>query len=388
MKNSINRLRLIALTVTSCVLSGFLHAQIVVSPVEGSRQTDAPGFYYALPRHVIKVDLVVKKTQRMKGPYSDFTSRTLGVDDFIQQDETVYQIVDAVISTTTESDPDAWFFVEFDEKGSKDARSLVFELQQNGVILAVDDLPAERAVSSERIEKTLVSAGSEQHFQYYAERNIYQRIDTIVRKITIDTMVIRRNVLQSAWVDRSPEQKARAAADFIQQIRENRFNLLIGFQEVNYGTGLAYMDQQLQKLEQEYLSLFLGAETHTLFEHSLYFYPAKDSKGIQNIGKFSELSGFTNENMKGDPVQLVVEPLNQSLKVKEETKNNGKSRLTNGVYYRIPEAAELTVMYKGQVITTSRAVIGQMGATAVLPVNKTRAIFDPKTGMATTIKRE
>lgn len=363
-------------------------AQIVVSPASSARGDDTQGFYYALPRHAIKVDLIVEKTQKIKGPYSDYASRILGVESFVKQDETVFNILDAVITTVLEPDPTAWFFVEFDERGSKDARSLVFDLHKNGLILAVDDSPLVRTTAQERIEKTLVNAGAEQYFNYYAERNIYQRIDTIVRRITIDTTVIRRNVLQSSWVDRNPEQKARAAADFIQKIRDERFNLLIGFQEVNYGQSIAYMDQQLRLLEQEYLSLFLGAETKTLVDQTIYYYPSDETKGIQNIARFSETAGLVTENVKGESIQLVVDPIGITGNLREANKNNGRSRISNGVYYRVPDAADLSLMYKGKLITTTRATLSQMGFIGVLPVNKTRMQFDPQSGMVTTIKRE
>lgn len=378
----------ILLLLVGLVVVDIAQAQIFVSQAKANKLEDSPGFYYALPRHMIQVDLIVQKTQRIKGPYSEYAARILGVDQYITQDETVYSIVDAVITTETEPDPDSWFFVEFDERGSKDARSLVFELHKNGTILAVEDSPMERDIRQERIEKTLVNAEADQHFHYYAERSIYQRIDTIVRKITIDTTVIRRNVLQSAWVDRNPEQKARAAADFIQKIREDRFNLLIGFQEVNYGQGIMYMDQQLRELEQEYLSLFLGAEVSSLSEHSLYFYPSAETKGIQNIGKFSESAGLVAESMKGDNIQLIVDPLGVTGGLAEQHKSNGKSRLANGIYYRVPDAATLSLMYKGKILASERAYISQLGFIGVLPVSKTRMIFDANSGMVTTIKRE
>ncbi len=388
MKKSTSIIRLAILLCSIIVLPEIIQAQISVQPIKSAKGDDTQGFYYALPRHVIKADLIVRKTQRIKGPYSEYAERVLGVSDYVKQDEIVYALEDAILSTEVEADPEAWYLVEFDDRGSKDARSLVFELQNNGTILAIDDSPTAYAAKQERIEKTIVNTGAEQHFKYYAERNVYQRIDTIVRNITIDTAVIKRNVLQTAWVDRTPEQKARAAADFIQQIREDRFNLLIGYQEVNFGQSIGYMDQQLQKLEQEYLSLFLGAEVHSLVEQTVYFYPKPDAKGIQNIARFSESVGVVTDGMKGENLQLIIDPVDMTGKLKDGSKNSGKSKISNGIYYRVPDAANLSLMYKGQLLTSIRASISQFGFIGVIPLHKTRIQFDPNSGTVTTIKRE
>jgi hypothetical protein len=366
-----------------------VYAQIFVTAANsGGKSNETAGFYYALPRNIVRIDVIMEKNERFKGPYSEFASRILGIDDFVEQDETIFSIIDVVISSITEPDPNAWFFVEFDERGSKDARSLVFDLETNGLIMSADDIPNSRIESLLNIEKTFVNSPSGKHFQYFAERNLFQRIDTIIRKITIDTTVIRRNILQSAWVDRNPEQKARAAADFIHKIRESRFNLITGFQEVNYGQSLIYMDQQLQNLEEEYISLFLGKEVRSIIEQTVYFYPNIESKGIQSIAKFSETSGIQDINGKGENFQIVFEPLLLTSALSDENKNLGKSRLSNSLYYRIPDAADVKVMYKGKILGSERLGFSQLGVLSIVPVSKTRVIFDPETGFVKTVKRE
>lgn len=371
------------------ILSSSSYAQIFVTPAKsGGKSNEAAGFYYALPRNIVRIDVIIEKNERFKGPYSEFSSKILGIDDFVEQDETIFSIIDVVISSITEPDPEAWFFVEFDERGSKDARSLVFDLESNGLILSADDVPNSRIESRFNIEKTFVNTPSEKHFHYFAERNLFQRIDTIIRKITIDTTVIRRNILQTAWVDRNPEQKARAAADFIHKIRDSRFNLITGFQEVNYGQSIIYMDQQLQNLEEEYISLFLGKEVRSIVEQTVYFYPNTESKGIQNIAKFSVTSGIQDLNGKGENFQIFFDPLLLTSNLLDENKNVGKSRLSNSLYYRIPDAADVSVLYKGNILGKERIGFSQLGVLSIVPVSKTRVIFDPKTGFITTVKRE
>lgn len=369
------------LIVNACPIS----AQFSVSPVAaGSKNTEMPGFFYSLPRTVFKVNLIVEKNDRIKGPYSEFAQRMLGIEDAIKQDETLYAIRDIIVSTVCEPDPKAWFFVEFDERTSRDTRSLVFDLLGNGIILSVDDATATRVQNKFQTETTIVNAPNQKYFRYFAEHSLFQRVDTIVRRITIDTTVIRRNILQSAWVDRNPEQKARAAAEMIQKIRESRFNLISGFQEVNYSQ-IDYMDKQMLKLEEEYLSLFTGIDQKSLIDHVIYFIPDQETKGFQTLARFSEQNGVLESGNRGEPVQLVIEPAGNT---REFSKPGSLVRLNNALYYRIPDKAEVSIIYKGKVFQRQRVAVNQLGTIAVAPATRTRLVFDPETGITISVKRD
>lgn len=365
-----------------------LLGQIIVSPAQAGKSAEATGFYYALPQNYVQLDFVLEKTQRFKGPYADYASRILGVDDFVKQDEVRYQIVDVIISSYTEPDPNTYYFVEFDERNSRDVRTLVFSMMPDGIIVGTDDTETDPTRHTSHIEKTLVSADDTQRFHYFAERNLYQRIDTIVRRITIDTTTIRRNILQSSWVDRNPEQKARAAADQIHRIREARYNLISGFQEINYGQSIVYMDQQLLQLEEEYLSLFLGKEVRSLEEKRFYYLPVKDNAASQNFLKFSEASGIEGLAGRGEAIQIKVETAGNTGQIANDNKNIGNIRINNSMYYRMPEYAEVSVVFKGKTLGSARMAFSQLGVLSVAPLTRTRLIFDPETGAIKTVKRD
>ncbi len=366
-----------------------LRAQITVTPASAGKGQEASGFYYALPQNYVQVDFILEKNQRFKGPYAEFASRILGVDDYIKQDETVYTILDAIITVYTEPDPKAYYFVEFDERSSRDVRSLVFSLQPDGIIIAADEGITKSAGHSSLIEKTFVNAPESKKFHYFAERNLYERIDTIVRKITIDTTVIRRNILQSSWVDRNPEQKARAAADQIDHIRENRYNLIRGYQEIDYGESMVYMDRKLQELENEYLSLFLGKEVRSIEEQRFYYLPEKDKTGLQDFLRFSASSGLTDEQIRGETVQVNIRPSGNTGRIALDHKNIGNIQLNNSLYYRLPEYTEVEIRFRGKVLAKTRMPVSQLGVLSVAPLNpRTRLQFDPETGGIQLLKRD
>lgn len=380
-------LQLSILTICGLFIHNQLLSQIFISPAASGRANEATGFYYALPQNLLKIDFILEKNSRYKGPYAEFAVRILGVDNFVKQDETIYTIRDVVITKITEPDPNAWFFVEFDEKGSRDAQSLIFSLQPDGIIIAADNAEQSSTKTSMRIEKQIVNAPESGRFQYFAERNLYQRVDTIVRKITIDTTTIRHNVLQTSWVDRNPEQKAKSAADMIHTIREKRFNLISGYQEINYGQSLVYMNDQLNRLEQEYLALFLGSEIRSIEEQTVYFLPEAGKTGIQVFARFNENQGIVDTGSKGEALQIKIDPASSTQSLMGIA-TPSKSRLSNVMYFRIPEYVHAQVLFKGRILAKDRTAISQLGPIGIAPLSKTRLQFDPETGQVKTIRRE
>jgi hypothetical protein len=235
----------------------------------------------------------------------------------------------------------------------------------------------------------LVNSPEKKNFKYYAERNLFQRIDTIVRKITIDTTVIKLPVLHPTWEDRNPEQKARAAADYIQTVREARYLLVSGYQEINYGNSLIYMDHQLKQLEEAYLSLFLGLQEKTLEEQTVYYTPSRLATGNITIARLSKELGIVNSNSKGEAIQLSIEPAGITQNIPGVGQESLESvTVINSFLYRSPEIAQIEVSYNGKTYTIERLKIPQLGVISVAPFNKTRLNFDAETGQIIKLIRE
>lgn len=382
------------LTIINLLLICFLvnttaYSQVTVSHAKNGIPGQQDGFFYSLPQTVLKVDFIVKKTIYTAGPYSGFAERMLGVSDIVKTDFESYEIMDAVLSTIAEPDNKAVFFVRLDERASKDAVSMTFSQLGNGIILGAGDESQNTDYESVNLIKHLVNSPSQKEFSYYAERNLYRRVDTIIRNITIDTTIIKRPVLQASWVDRSPEQKARSAADYIQTIRESRFNLVSGYQEINYGNTLVYMDQQLKQLEEAYLSLFLGHEHSTIEEFSVYFTPQKADNGLKTIARFSEESGVIYSGTKGVPLQIELIPAGNTLNIPSVEESTLESiTVINSMLYRVPETVEIRVIHQGKLLDHARITVSQMGAIAVAPLNRTKLKFDPETGQIIQLKRD
>lgn len=349
-------------------------SQFSIKKVEDQNtNTTQDGFYYALPQTVLKIDLVIEKVTRKKGPLSEFTQEYLGTSDYINSNGVSYRLIQAMVHQITEADPEQVYYVQFPAARPKDAKPMGFSLSPIGTLVAFDAESLQSATNAETdIQQTIIVADEEEGFNYFADYNRMKKIDTVIRKITIDTVTIDRFLFKTSWVDKSKKEKANEAAMQIAKIREGRFNLITGYQEVNYGESMKYMDQQLNRLEQEYLELFLGKELKTIEKQTVYFTPSKENS-TKVLVKGSDGSAIEiKATSSGTTAKLAENPLAKQ----------------DNIFYRIPESALIEIKQNGTVHYRESILINQLGVVAAAPLNKTRLQFDPNTGSLIKIIRE
>ncbi|MCF6170620.1 MAG: DUF4831 family protein [Bacteroidales bacterium] len=335
--------------------------------------TSQDGFFYALPQTVLEINLLVEKLEKKKGPLADFTEEYLGTDQFITSNSTSYRLLDVHIEPITEPDPGKVYYVMFPADRAKDAKPTGFSLSPQGILAAYDPEGQTTArIIENDINQTIIVDNADEGFNYGADYNRMKKVDTVIRKITIDTLTIDRFLFKTSWVDKSPEERANEAAKRIVEIRESRFNLISGFQEVNYGESIKYMDRQLRQLEREYLELFLGKETKSIESLTVYFTPSRE-KTSATLFRGTDGSRVELEiKSQGTTRNLPLEPLSK----------------TDNIFYRIPESAVVEVTREGKVFYRGNFSLPQLGVVAAAPLNRSRLHFDPKTGALVKIVRE
>ena len=249
------------------------------------------GYYYALPQTVLIINVSVRKTDKIKGPYAAFASKYLGLANVITQNSTSYDISDVTISTYVEPDPDQYYFIK--TKGR--FRNIInyLEFNEAGLINSINE-PNINSTSntSSQVNEDKINQQIELFARLSADNNLYEKVDTIIEKVNLDTVTIEKKILKKTMVEKSLEQKSKDAADFLMQIKESKYQLLNGYNEVNYSKeSLEYMDKQLDEMENDYLTLFTGLTvTHNL-KFSYTYVP--DENEISNpLFKFSSKVGI------------------------------------------------------------------------------------------------
>ncbi|MCX6246982.1 MAG: DUF4831 family protein [Bacteroidetes bacterium] len=240
------------------ILAGFIpgsgFSQINVFHIDNnSLPAGKEGVFYSLPRTVLRIDVNIDRIENYKGPYSEYALKYLGLKNVVMTNSVEYKITGMKVTTSQQPDPDQYYFLELSGKLAKDDRAGLLSFTESGLILGtVPEMVDTLAKEEKTINKEEPGLATEKDvfpevFKYSADVNFFEKVDTIIRKVNIDTMTLERQYLKRTVVEKSPEQKAKEASDYIVKIKDNRFNLISGFQEVNYNKEtLEYMDAQLK----------------------------------------------------------------------------------------------------------------------------------------------
>ena len=381
-------LRMMLLALILCHTT--LYAQINVVHIDNNTfPLTNEGIFYSLPRTVVNVTVKIDRIENYQGPYADYALRYLGLKNVVQANTIEYKIADINISTSFEPDPDQYYFVEFGDKISKGDKAGLLSLTDAGIILGtlpVIDTTSQviKLINTEEPPLELEKDAFGELFRNYTDISVFEKVDTIRRKVNIDTMTLERQYLKKTMVEKSPEQKAREAADFLSKIKDNRFNLITGFQEVNYNKEtLEFMDAQLQNLEREYLKLFTGVRIHKTMTFSYKYIPMPNQINTEiPIFKFNKSKGVQDLDAPGGGkvITIRLQRVGNTNSVSAYLQKAGKSPKSSGFYYRIPEYARVTVKVDDNTQEEQQCLINQLGLITNLPSSKWKVLFHKETG--------
>ena len=348
------------------------------------------GIFYSLPRTVVKINVKIDRIENYRGPYSDFALRFLGLKNVISSNSIDYKVSEITITTYPEPDPDQYYFIELGDKISKGEKAGMLSLSDAGVILGTH--PQSIDTSGNFVRQTKLPEESPadadkdafgELFKYSADVSIFEKVDTIIRKINIDTVTVERQYFKKTIVEKSPEQKAKEAADFISKIKDNRYTLISGQQEVNYNQEtLEYMDVQLKTMEKEYLKLFTGISLHKSMSFSYKYIPVPNQINTEiPIFKFLKSKGVIDlDEPGGKVVTIKIQRVGNTNTVANYLKKAEKDTKIHGFSYRIPELARVTVKLDENIQEETQCLVSQLGVVTYLPANKWKVQFYKETG--------
>jgi hypothetical protein len=347
------------------------------------------GIFYSLPRTVVKIEVKIDRIENYKGPYADFALRYLGLKNVVSENSIDYRISGISITTYPEPDPEQYYFVELGEKASKGEKAGLLSLSDAGIFLGTqpDKLDGSGILTPLAVPPASAPEAEKdafgELFKYSADVSVFEKVDTIIRKINIDTMTVERQYYKRTMVEKSPEQKAKEAADYISKIKENRFNLISGSQEVNYNKEtLEYMDDQLNRMEKEYLKLFTGISLHKSLTFSYKYIPVTNQINTEiPIFKFLRSKGVIDlDEPGGKVITIKIQRVGNTNTVANYLKKAEKDSKVQGFSYRIPELARVTVKLDENTQEETQCLVSQLGVVTNLPASNWKVQFYIETG--------
>ncbi|MFA5328998.1 MAG: DUF4831 family protein [Prolixibacteraceae bacterium] len=339
--------------------------------VPGAPVGPVEGVVYSLPETGIRVHIKATRERFVNGPFYMYAQKMLGIDNVPTTSGERWNMDDMTIETFSKPDADQV------HKAMGQAAQLV-SLTESGVLSGIST----GVKSNEPKIQT----------QSFLTKDLDKQVK--FTDLSIWSFYSAADSTRSfKMVSKSIEQKAAEAAETLFNLRNSRFALLTNADDEPLPDGKSFevMAKELGKMEENYLSLFIGKSSKQSYEFSFEFVPGTKTEKGEVFFRFSEERGvLPKSDLSGRPIVIEVAKSDnlaakQSGLSSSESPDAGKS----GVFYRMPGMAEIRIMDGSKQLAGASATIAQFGTIAPLPedlLDGTYKIkFHPSTGAVKSI---
>lgn len=308
---------------------------------------------YTLPRTVVTVTMAVEREVILRGPYAKFASQYLGISGAAMSDKQNYRIIDASLGYYEEPDPAQTYHLD----QPVDAQSKVFHW-----LCAV---PPQKPLLADA-EFQGAAIGNNNPFTDVSLNSLYGT--TTERNGLADSDSFGElPVNRTSTVEKSTEQMAADAANAIFTLRKRRFDLVTGETGENvFGAGLEAALREMDRIESEYLALFIGKRYTQRMVKTFSVLPS--AKGTTIVCRFSPTKGVVPDtDLSGRPIVL---------EMTAEASDNGPAAGAGGgskkgvvsVRYRVPAVQTVKLVDGNDELARERIPVFQLGSVTSAPV--------------------
>lgn len=318
---------------------------------------------YFLPRNTLKVNIQLQKEVFIPGPYADYALKLLGINGVQKIRTEHHSIKNVKIDEFTEADPDQFYTVNLLEGVfNKDA---FLELIDQGYIRQKNLLSSVEYGNYQRSSKNADLAFKD----VTMEPNQEIKRETIYKTVLTDTSFLRVPVTTEQMERKTIEKKAEEAANLILEIRSDRYYISAGLLDpypVDFDVETAL--KNLDKLEKDYLSLFIGKSYTEEYQKEFHIIPEGDvNEEIFVLVRFSEIQGIGQD---GDLLKLIVTPASNAESLRNLMPQSPETDSENRIYYRVPGKCDASILLGETEIYTMRMDLFQSGALVNVIVNQ------------------
>ena len=321
------------------------------------------GIVYALPETNLNFKVEALKTEIIPGPYNMYAEKLIGISNVPDKAETIWQISNIEISSFNDIDENELYVLNPSGKFNVNLEKLI----TNNIVLPVNCIKKQSYANH---FFGINNTGNDVVFKDLSvTKYIGQEKVTYFKRVQRDSIFAKVPVVKTQSVHKTLAKKAEEAANFIFMIREKRFELLSGLADYYPdGEAMKIALAELNRLETEYLNLFIGKKYTSTYSAEFEFSPTEKSLNQPNIlFRFNENKGvLPANNLSGRPI--IIE-----LKKQNNTKYLiGLNKITNSdadyLFYRLPELTQINVLDGSSLIAKRKIQISQFGNVIPFPI--------------------
>jgi hypothetical protein len=322
-----------------------------------SNEVPENSIVYFLPKTSIEISVEIIKDKYIPGPYVRYAGEQLAIESVAAREDISYSIGKISMKPVAEADYENVYYLPV---VSTDATFLA--LSSEGLIFLLND-PKEIIVDYNSPRK---------NYQIYPDRiptsPIRGENEYVTEKIKTDSGYVNISFLQNIIEKKEPSNQASEAAKFLFSLRQRRSDLITGdVDNALSGNSLNDALNEINRLEKEYLSLFIGKHFVESQIHKFYITPEKISeKKSYPVFHFSAADGILQEAVRtSTPFMLNITPLGKIKTLNNVQVSKGKAA---NLYYRIPEIVDVQLTHASKEVCRGRMQIYQMGKEFSLPI--------------------
>lgn len=340
-----------ALALAAVCTVGAASAQVSAFP-QGMGSKSVEG--YTLPRTVVSVTMVIEREVILRGPYAKFASQYLGISGAAMSDKQNYRIIDASLGYYEEPDPAQTYHLDRPVDQQSKAFHWLSVLPQVQPLLADADYAG-------------AAIGNNNPFTDVSMNPLYGATAAqsgLAGEEGFGELPVNR----TSSVEKSTEQMAADAAGSIFTLRKRRFDLVTGEIGDNvFGAGLPAAIKEMDRLESEYLALFVGKRYTQRIVKTFSVLPG--DKGTAIVCRFSAGKGVVPDtDLSGRPI--VIEMAAEA-GAKAGAADGGAGAVKKGavsVRYRVPAVQIVRLVDGTDELARERIPVFQLGSVTSAPV--------------------
>ena len=339
-------------------------------------------FYYALPENYFTVTVVIEKINAYKGPLADYANKVTGLSSVVKKDSVYYVIASIKLEEHARMDNRHVFYVEIPNTKGTSYHHLYKDLLISNYDKHTKPLWQ---------KKTSSELDTYNRFNVYSTNDMIEVYDTTYEEQMYDTIRVKIPRVTRTFATKPTNQQALDMVKKIEAIRQARWLLINGEYETDYSK-LDLMLSELQKEENEYLSLFGGITEKEELSYTFTIVPNKrDSIITLPLFKFSKRYGISDRVGDMEKINYTLrmtskgihEAIENADKRFAESKSSKKSKkgANNNLYYRKPQYFMIS-LYGGNELLHDFGIypVSQFGVTVPLPLNAVSFEIEPLTG--------
>ena len=340
---------------------------LAMSPVGGQNITSDMGvLVYSLPSTSLHLAVEAEREVYTPGPYAKFAKKYLGLDIDVEPYEK-YNLLSVKVTPYLEADMNKRYVANL--TGLDALSSTFFQMTSQGLVIMSDQNKGDSEywrfpTLAENHSSTGVEAA--QTFTS-VETTLYKNVKNA--QGGYDKVAIQ----QSQVVEKSLEKKAQEIANEIFKLRKQRVQIITGDTDATFsGEALGAAVDEITRIEQDYLSLFIGRVETATQSMGFDVVPKQENERQMYVAlRVSDKQGLLMpDNVSGRPIVLEITPeIVSTPAVSSQDLSNVKTKKPNMgvIYYRVPAICTVKIIDGQELLLQTRIPVYQLGDTVELP---------------------